>query len=100
MKKNKKAIFGLAIAMIFSLAFMQGINQNNKDFSMQQVSLSCACMANHSESTSGTVSYGTASAVSGCFASYFIVAGFATTGSVVGAPVGLANFCLAGICTL
>jgi len=101
MKKNKKAIFGFVVAMIISLALMQGvINNNNNDFSMQQVSLSCASMADHSESVSGVVSYGTAAAVSGCFASYFIASGFATTCTVVGAPVGLANFCLGGICTL
>jgi len=50
MKKNKKAIFGLAIAMIFSLSLMQGISTNtNSNSNIQQVAAGCAYMACNSE---------------------------------------------------
>lgn len=41
MKTNKKAILGFAVAMIFSLAFMQGVSKsNNHDYN--QLTLGCA----------------------------------------------------------
>jgi len=50
MKKNKKAIFGLAIAMIFSLAFMQGMStKSNDDMTIQQIGLACAVTSSFCE---------------------------------------------------
>ena len=51
MKTNKKAIFGFAVAMIFSLAIMQGISTKNskEDVSMQQITVGCGYMAGSSE---------------------------------------------------
>ncbi len=99
MKTNKKAVLGFAIAMIFSLAIIQGFVTNNKqDFSLQQVSLSCASMADSGEGNNA--GWLAASGVTGAFASGFYVNGLITTGTVVGVPVGVANFLLGGICTL
>ncbi|MBI9069241.1 MAG: hypothetical protein JEZ09_18230 [Salinivirgaceae bacterium] len=50
MKTNKKAILGFAVAMVFSLAFMQGIsNKNNIDQNNQQVGVACTVVAANSE---------------------------------------------------
>ncbi|QZE15061.1 hypothetical protein K4L44_04325 [Halosquirtibacter laminarini] len=43
MKTNKKAILGFAVAMIFSLGFMQGMStKSNHDITIQQLGLGCA----------------------------------------------------------
>jgi hypothetical protein len=47
MKTNKKAILGFAVAMVFSLAFMQGIS--NKNDVVQQVGVACTVVAANSE---------------------------------------------------
>jgi len=47
MKANKKAIFGMLVAMVMSMGIMQGINvknQTNHDTNLQQCwGLLCAC---------------------------------------------------------
>ena len=78
MKTNKKAILGFAVAMIFSLAFMQGINQKSikqHDCNMQQVGAGCAYAASQTEGgTSAVLSYTANVAGSTC-------AGMATVGA-------------------
>lgn len=51
MKTNKKAVFGFAVAMIFSLAIMQGISTKNskQDVSMQQVCVGSAVASSYCE---------------------------------------------------
>ena len=50
MKKNKKAIFGLAIAMIFSLSLMQGIStKQNQDINLSQVSIGASWVGGQCE---------------------------------------------------
>jgi len=95
MKKNKKAIFGLAIAMIFSIAFMQGINQNNvekQDVNLQQVACGCGYMA--SEAESGNGAWAVAGTIIGG-ASLRIACG----GTILGwTPVGWGMWVGAGVC--
>ena len=88
MKKNKKAIFGLAIAMIFSLSLMQGISTNtNSNSNIQQVSAVCAYMAYESEGGAAAV-WGVCSLYSGG-----IAINVATGGSFFAwNPVGWAAF--------
>jgi len=72
MKTNKKAILGFAASMIFSLALMQGINQNSiqqKDQNIQQVSGACAWAAGQAESDSWTNVWTAGSLMTGSFAS-------------------------------
>lgn len=101
MRTNKKAILGFAMAMIFSLAILQGYSTKNskRDVSMQQIALSCASVADRSEGVA-YAGWSAAAGTAGAFASGFFVAGGVTAGTVVGAPVGAANFLLGGICTL
>ncbi len=55
MKTNKKAILGFAVAMVFSLALMQGIStKNNLDFTNQQVGVACSVVAANCESGGAT----------------------------------------------
>jgi hypothetical protein len=51
MKTNKKAVLGFAIAMIFSLAMMQGMNMksNHQDVNVQQMTAAAGYMAVSSE---------------------------------------------------
>ena len=103
MKTNKKAVLGMLVAIVISLGVMGSINQNKveRDASFMQVSLSCGYNANNSENGMGSrVTNGTVSLAAGYAASAFYIAGFTSVGSVVGAPIGVANFLLGGICTL
>lgn len=103
MKTNKKAVLGMLTAIVISLGVMGSINQNKvkKDTSFMQVSLSCGYNANNSENSMGSrVINGSISGMAATAASAFYVAGFTSVGSVVGAPIGAANFLLGGICTL
>ena len=93
----------MLVAIVISLGVMGSINQNKvkKDTSFMQVSLSCGYNANNSENgTGGRVANGMVSLAAGYAASAFYVAGLTSVGTVVGAPVGVANFLLGGICTL
>jgi len=52
MKKNKKAILGLAIAMIFCLAIMQGVSQKNvqnQNMNLQQLGAGCSWVSGETE---------------------------------------------------
>lgn len=51
MNTNKKAILGFAVAMVFSLAFMQGntIKSTKESVNTQQVAVGAAYMAGESE---------------------------------------------------
>ncbi len=50
MKTNKKAILGFAVAMIFSLGFMQGMStKSNQDVAIQQLGGACAIGATYAE---------------------------------------------------
>lgn len=96
MENNKKAILGFAIAMVFSLAFMQGMStKSNNDVSMQQVSIGCGYMATSSEG--GAVGAWTAgAAISGG-----IAINVATGGSLLSwNPVGWAALGVAGAAAL
>ncbi|MDC9722853.1 MAG: hypothetical protein PSN34_08770 [Urechidicola sp.] len=66
MKTNKKVILGFAMAMIFSLALMQGVatTSNKQNVSLQQVSAGCAYMAGESEGGEAAAWYA-AAAMSG-----------------------------------
>jgi len=56
MKKNEKAIFGLAIAMIFSLAFMQRANSKTTihDANIQQLTVGSMYVATNEGGMMGT----------------------------------------------
>ncbi|MCF6297031.1 MAG: hypothetical protein L3J08_03460 [Flavobacteriaceae bacterium] len=51
MNKNKKTILGFAMAMIFSLALMQGVatTSNKQDMSLQQLTVGAGYMAGETE---------------------------------------------------
>jgi hypothetical protein len=49
MKKSKKAIFGMLVAMIMSLGVMGGINGKSQDSNLQQVSIGSAWVASETE---------------------------------------------------
>ncbi len=97
MKTNKKAILGFAVAMVFSLAFMQGIStKSNQVANLQQVSIGAGYMAGNAESTSGTVIWGSVSAVTGG------AAGTVAYGALVNSwnPAGWVGWGVAGVCAL
>ncbi len=87
MKTNKKAILGFAVAMVFSLAFMQGVStKNTNDVSMQQVCVGSAIAAGYCENGSpAQYGWGAVSAMTGGYA--------ANTASAltVAAPISTTN---------
>lgn len=97
MKTNKKAILGFAVAMVFSLAFMQGnsVKNTNQDMSVQQVSLGAGYMAGSTEGgTAGAWAAG--SAMAGAAAGQV-----ATGGTLLGwTPVGWGMWAGAGALAL
>lgn len=68
MKKNKKALMGMLVAIILSMGAMGGYNSNIESVSPQQVAVSCASVAGSSE---------------GAKAGAFGVAAAATVGGIV-----------------
>lgn len=99
MKKNKKALMGMLVAMVLSMGAMGGYNSNIESVSTQQVAVSCASVAGSSEGAKAGA-FGVAAAAAGYGAEHFyygaIIAG--TTGA--GAPVAVAGALLGTICTL
>ena len=88
MKTNKKAIFGMLVAMVMSLGMMGGINSKTNDVSTQQWAAISYYCGNNSEGTAGQV---VGKALGGCFngaAAGIVMAGIATGG--VGLVAGLA----------
>ncbi|MBI9069240.1 MAG: hypothetical protein JEZ09_18225 [Salinivirgaceae bacterium] len=93
MKTNKKAILGFAVAMVFSLAIMQGIStKNNQDVTLQQVSIGAGYMAGSAESSGATAAWVTVSGVSAS------VAGTVAYGALVNSwnPAGWVGWAVAG----
>lgn len=99
MKKNKKALMGMLVAMVMSMGAMGTTCSQADNFSMQQISLSTAGNAASTEGIASGLNTGI-SAVAGGAASYFYGAAIVSGCSGVGAPVAIANAVLGGICTL
>ncbi|MDR2131339.1 MAG: hypothetical protein LBP56_09300 [Odoribacteraceae bacterium] len=49
MRKSKKAVFGMLVAMVLSLGLMGGINGKSHDSSLQQISMGSAWLASGTE---------------------------------------------------
>jgi hypothetical protein len=104
MKTNKKAIFGFATAMIFSMALMQGISKksNEQDMSLQQLGAACAVGASYSEdggAWEAGLEYG-AVTLGGVFVgmgSFGAQATLATGGAASANPVGWGYWVATGI---
>ncbi|MDR7210564.1 hypothetical protein [Flavobacterium piscis] len=94
MKTNKRVVLGFAVAMVFSLAFMQGntMKSTKQDINVQQLSVGAGYMAGSSEGGAagawGVVSAGLMGAAGAV----------GTTTTIVGwvPPVGLAGAALTG----
>jgi hypothetical protein len=96
---NKKAIFGMLVAMILSLGIMGGINGQNHDFNVQQIAVVTSYAAPNESGAAKAVlnvTSGSASAVaSGCYAVAL------TSGSTgVGIPIAVAFGIWGVACTL
>lgn len=87
MKTNKKAIFGMLVAMIMSLGIMNSANNMGKSNVEQWAALSFYC-GNHAEGTVGQAVGKTLGATFGSAAVGIVSAGVATGG--VGLVAGLA----------
>lgn len=89
MKTNKKVVLGFALAMVFSLAFLQGnsMKSTKQDVNVQQVSLGALYMSGQSEG-------GKAAVYGGIAAGAAVIAYQATTGGAIFSwnPVGWAAF--------
>ena len=97
MKTNKKTFLGFAMAMIFSLALMQGVatTSDKQDITLQQVSLGALYMAGETEGGASNV-WGGIAAGSGASAWQL-----ATGGTLLGwSPVGWALWGSAGVLAL
>ncbi|HSD09293.1 hypothetical protein [Flavobacterium sp.] len=99
MKTNKKAVLGFAVAMVFSLAFMQAnsMKSTKQDISVQQVSVGAGYMAGASEggASGGWVAVsamtgGYATTVGGGLATTWFVSGTNPAGWVAWTSVGVA----------
>lgn len=98
MRKNKKALMGMLVAMVLSMGAMGGFTTNS-DVGMQQVSVSCASVAATSEgATAGA--YGTVSLLAGYGATHFYSGAIIAGATGAGAPVAVAGALLGTICTL
>jgi hypothetical protein len=81
-KVNKKAIFGMLVAMILSLGMTGEINGQNHDSNLQQIGAGASYMASETE---GGLSNAFSYLADGCKAI-----------STVGASAGLANIYISG----
>jgi hypothetical protein len=99
MKKSKKAIFGMLVAMVMSLGLMGGINGKSHDSNLQQLSVISAYAGGSGEDTLGrvictTISFGAGTVAAGLYKTAFVSA---ATG--VGAVNAVAFGLLGGICS-
>ena len=99
MKTNKKAILGFAVAMVFSLAFMQGISTQNykQDVSLHQISWAAGYASGATEggwsgfwSATSDMATGYAVAVGGALSYTWIVSGTNPAGWAAWSSVGAA----------
>jgi hypothetical protein len=66
MKKQKKALMGMLVAMVLSMGAMGGINKNSADTNLQQVCVGCGYMASKGGDNGG--GWGACSAAAGLLA--------------------------------
>lgn len=102
MKTKKKAILGIAMAMIFSLAFMQGINQKSvqqQDRNLQQLGLGAAYASGETE---GGVSTACAYVAATCGTLATGMAGFGVSTFYLSGttPVGWGYWAVTGLIAL
>lgn len=99
MKKNKKALMGMLVAMVLSMGAMGGYNSNVESVSTQQVAVSCASVAGSSEGAKAGA-FGVAAAAAGYGAEHFYSGAIIAGATGAGAPVAVAGALLGTICTL
>lgn len=100
MKKNKKALLGMFMAMVLSMGVLTGSScLKSENTCLQQISVCTAANGATSEGVTSGVNYGV-SAVAATAASGFYSAAIVAGCTGAGAPVAIANGILGGICTL
>lgn len=87
MKKNKKALMGMLVAMVLSMGAMGGISQNHDDVSTMQVGIGCGYMAGATEG-GASGAWGAASALCISTAAGMAVNGAAAAPASTTNPVG------------
>lgn len=99
MKKNKKAILGFAVAMVFSLAFMQGVCKYNSDVSLQQVSVGAGYMAGETEG-GASGAWASVAGMTGSYAAGGAIYGVSTIYATGTNPVGWVYWGTVGLSAL
>jgi len=101
MKTNKKVILGFAMAMIFSLALMQGVatTSNKQDVNLQQVSIGAGYMAGETEG-GDSGAWGAVSTMAAGTASGMATVGVGAAVLTTTNPVGWGYWAITGVVAL